>query len=104
MLAAGTELPILSRMKPDPDADTRSLQALIAGAAQGDHASFARVYERTHTHLFGVAVRILGQGQAAEDVLQEAYVIILKHAVGYLSEVDGQTFQPMTWLIAIVRN
>ncbi|AYQ28641.1 MULTISPECIES: RNA polymerase sigma factor [unclassified Polaromonas] len=91
-------------MKPDPDADTLSLQALIAGAARGDHAAFARIYERTHTHLFGVAVRILGQGQAAEDVLQEAYVSIWKSAAGYRSEVDGQTIQPMTWLIAIVRN
>ncbi|MGH8803595.1 MAG: RNA polymerase sigma factor [Polaromonas sp.] len=87
-------------MKPD----TRSLQALITGAAEGDHACFAQVYERTHTHLFGVAVRILGQGQAAEDVLQEAYVSIWKSAGGYRSEVDGQAIQPMTWLIAIVRN
>ncbi|MGH8846179.1 MAG: RNA polymerase sigma factor [Polaromonas sp.] len=87
-------------MKPD----TRSLQALITGAAEGDHACFAQVYERTHTHLFGVAVRILGQGQAAEDALQEAYVSIWKSAGGYRSEVDGQSIQPMTWLIAIVRN
>lgn len=91
-------------MKPDPDADTRSLEALIAAAARGDHACFAEVYERTHLHLFGVAVRILGQGQAAEDVLQEAYVNIWKNASGYRSEVDGQTLQAMTWLIAIVRN
>ncbi|MDP2032653.1 MAG: sigma-70 family RNA polymerase sigma factor [Polaromonas sp.] len=91
-------------MKPDPDADTRSLETLIAAAARGDHACFAEVYERTHLHLFGVAVRILGQGQAAEDVLQEAYVSIWKNAGGYRSEVDGQTLQAMTWLIAIVRN
>ena len=91
-------------MKLAPDTDTRSLQALIAGAAQGDHACFADIYERTHTHLFGVAVRILGQGQAAEDVLQEAYVSIWKNAADYRSEVDGQTIQAMTWLIAIVRN
>lgn len=91
-------------MKPDPDADTRSLEALIAAAARGDHACFAEVYERTHLHLFGVAVRILGQGQAAEDVLQEAYVSIWKNAGGYRNEVDGQTLQAMTWLIAIVRN
>lgn len=103
-LAAGSELPILSRMKLAPHPDPRSLQALIAGAAQGDHACFAQIYERTHTHLFGVAVRILGQGQAAEDVLQEAYVSIWKNAAGYRSEVDGQPIQAMTWLIAIVRN
>ena len=104
VLAAKAELPILSRMKLAPDTDTRSLQALIAGAGQGNHACFAQVYERTHTHLFGVAVRILGQGHAAEDVLQEAYVSIWKNAAGYRSEVDGQPIQPMTWLIAIVRN
>ncbi|UUZ76789.1 hypothetical protein LP414_04530 [Polaromonas sp. P1(28)-13] len=91
-------------MKLDPDADTCKLEALIIGAAQGDHACFAHIYRRTHTHLFGVALRILGQGQAAEDVLQEAYVSIWKSAGGYRSEVAGQTIQPMTWLIAIVRN
>ncbi|MDP3310394.1 MAG: sigma-70 family RNA polymerase sigma factor [Polaromonas sp.] len=102
--AALQELPILGRMKPAPDTDTRSLETLIAAAARGDHACFAEIYERTHLHLFGVAVRILDQGQAAEDVLQEAYVSIWKSAGGYRSEVDGQTIQAMTWLIAIVRN
>lgn len=91
-------------MKPAPDVNSHSLEALISGAAQGDHACFAHIYQRTHTHLFGVALRILGQGQAAEDVLQEAYVSIWKNAGGYRREVDGQTLQAMTWLIAIVRN
>ena len=99
-------------MKPDATpitrlgrpADTRSLQALIAAAATGDQRAFAEVYQRTHTHLFGVAVRILGQGQAAEDALQEAYVSIWKNAAGYRSDMGGQAIQPMTWLIAIVRN
>jgi RNA polymerase sigma-70 factor, ECF subfamily len=91
---------IFSRMK----LDTTSLETLLAQAAQGNHASFAHIYQRTHTHLFGVAVRILGQGQVAEDALQEAYVSIWKNAASYRSEVGGQTIQPMTWLIAVVRN
>lgn len=81
-----------------------SLQALLAGAARGDHACFAQVYERTHRHLFGIAVRMLGHEQAAEDVLQEAYVSIWKNAGSYRATVDGQEIQPITWLIAIVRN
>ncbi len=84
--------------------DALNLQDLIANTARGDHASFAEVYARTHTHLFGVAMRILGNGQAAEDVLQEAYVSIWKNADSYRSAVQGQPIQPMTWLIAIVRN
>ncbi|RYF43655.1 MAG: sigma-70 family RNA polymerase sigma factor [Comamonadaceae bacterium] len=87
-------------MHPDSD----SLQDLLARTARGDHAAFARVYERTHAHLFGLALRMLGREQAAEDVLQEAFVSIWKSAAQYRSRIDGQEIQPMTWLIAIVRN
>ena len=81
-----------------------SLQQLLAQTARGDHAAFAEVYRRTHTHLFGLAVRMLGREQAAEDVLQEAFVSIWKGAGMYRPVVDGREIQPMTWLIAIVRN
>lgn len=84
--------------------DSRSLQELITATARGDHAAFAVVYERTHAHLFGVAMRMLGREQAAEDVLQEAFVSVWKNADSYRPEVGGQQLQPMTWLIAIVRN
>jgi RNA polymerase sigma-70 factor (ECF subfamily) len=93
-------MPILPEMKKD----NASLEALIACAAQGDHASFQQIYERTHSHLFGLAVRMLGQGHAAEDVLQEAYVSIWKNATSYRNEINGQPIAAMTWLIAIVRN
>jgi RNA polymerase sigma-70 factor (ECF subfamily) len=87
-------------MKPDG----LTLQELLAEAARGDHSAFASVYERTHSHLFGLALRMLGREQAAEDVLQEAFVSIWKSAAQYRSSIDGQEVQPMTWLIAIVRN
>lgn len=87
-------------MKPD----SASLQDLIERTARGDHAAFAQVYERTHAHLFGVALRMLGREQAAEDVLQEAFVSVWKNAGQYRSRIEGQEIQPMTWLIAIVRN
>jgi RNA polymerase sigma-70 factor, ECF subfamily len=84
--------------------DSQTLQDLIAAAAHGDHGAFSQVYERTHAHLFGIAVRMLGHGHAAEDVLQEAFVSIWKNASSYKPSVDGQDAQPMAWLIAIVRN
>jgi RNA polymerase sigma-70 factor (ECF subfamily) len=83
---------------------TSTLQDLLVAASQGDHAAFAQVYERTHAHLFGVALRILGRTQSAEDVLQEAFINIWKNAGAYRSNIGGQDIQPMTWLIAIVRN
>jgi len=84
--------------------DSTRLQDLLALTARGDHGAFAELYERTHAHLFGVALRMLGGEHAAEDVLQEAFVSVWRSAALYHPRVQGQEIQPMTWLIAIVRN
>jgi RNA polymerase sigma-70 factor (ECF subfamily) len=81
-----------------------TLQQLLERTGRGDHAAFAEVYRRTQAHLFGLAHRMLQREQAAEDVLQEAFVNIWKSAGSYRARVDGRDIQPMTWLIAIVRN
>lgn len=81
-------------------ADSAALQLDLSRVALGDRAAFARVYRATSAHLFGVALRILGRRDAAEDVLQEAFVNVWNHAGSY----QAATSQPMTWLISIVRN
>ena len=91
-------------MQPDRAEASAQLRELIARSAAGDHAAFAQVYQRTQAHLFGVALRILGRPHSAEDVLQEAFINIWKNAASYRSRIGGQEIQPMTWLIAIVRN
>ncbi|NJM44367.1 MAG: RNA polymerase sigma factor [Brachymonas sp.] len=83
---------------------TQQLQQLLLATGRGDHKSFARVYECTSSHLFGVALRMLGNEAAAQDVLQESYVNIWKNASQYRPTFGGQSLSPMTWLIAIVRN
>jgi len=79
---------------------SRELQAQLARVALGDKAAFARVYQMTSAHLFGVAFRILNRRDAAEDVLQDAFVSVWQQAGNY----QAATSQPMTWLISIVRN
>jgi len=81
-------------------ADSSPLQQDLAHVALGDRAAFERVYQSTSAHLFGVALRILGRRDAAEDVLQEAFVSVWHHAGSY----QAASSQPMTWLISIVRN
>ena len=76
------------------------LSTLLSRVALHDRAAFKRVYELTSAHLFGVALRILNRREAAEDVLQEAYVNVWNSAGSYSAAVA----QPMTWLISIVRN
>lgn len=50
--------------------------------------------------LFGVALRILRRRDWAEEVLQESYVSVWRHAARY----DRDKGAAMTWLIRIVRN
>ena len=76
------------------------LTALMARVALGDQAAFARLYQETSAHLYGVAARILKDGAAAEEVLQEAFVNVWHHAGSY----EAAKSQPMTWLAVIVRN
>ena len=73
--------------------------ALLSRIAMGDQAAFGEFYELTSAHLYGVAIRILRDPPAAEELLQEAYVNVWHHAGSY----EVAKSQPMTWLTSIVR-
>jgi RNA polymerase sigma-70 factor (ECF subfamily) len=76
------------------------LLQLIAEVACGDKSAFARLYGLTHAKLLGVALRILRDRALAEDVLQETYLKIWRHAASY----DPAIASPMTWMATIVRH
>ncbi len=76
------------------------LDGLIAGVAKGDEASFAELYQATSSKLFAVALRILRNREAAEEVLQEAYFKVWERA----GDFNPALASPLTWMAAIVRN
>ena len=76
------------------------LGGLLSRIAMGDQVAFGEFYEITSSHLYGVALRILKDSPAAEEILQEAYVNVWHHAGSY----EVAKSQPMTWLTSIVRN
>jgi len=78
----------------------RELGALLARTALGDRGAFARLYERSSSHLFAVVLRIQRDRAVAEDLLQDIYVSVWKAAGGF----DAARSQPMTWLASIARN
>ncbi|MBB6506411.1 RNA polymerase sigma-70 factor (ECF subfamily) [Sphingomonas endophytica] len=83
-------------------AETRraTLVTALAMSATGDRQAFSRVYDMTAAKLFGICLRICGERQAAEDVLQEVYLIVWRRAAGYRPERS----HPVTWLATIARN
>ena len=76
------------------------LMELLARTALADQAAFAELYRLTSSHLYAVALRILRESAAAEDVLQESFVSVWNHAGSYVAAKS----QPLTWLTSIVRN
>src|SRR6266581_7836864 len=76
------------------------LMELLARTALSDQQAFAELYRMTSAHLYAVALRILREAAAAEEVLQESFVNVWHHAGSYVSAKS----QPLTWLTSIVRN
>lgn len=85
---------------PIRDALAADLVALLARVAEGDHKAFRRLYDLTHRKLFGVALLLLKQRDAAEDIVQEAFIRIWAKAGSF----DATKGPPMPWLARIVRN
>jgi RNA polymerase sigma-70 factor (ECF subfamily) len=83
-----------------PDDPSERLAGLLARAGMGDRAAFEALYVATRSKLFAVALRIVRERAAAEEVLQDSYVSIWIHARQYARAKSA----PTTWMTAIVRN
>jgi RNA polymerase sigma-70 factor (ECF subfamily) len=77
-----------------------ALVAAMGKIQRGDRAAFAKVYKDTSAKLFGVCLRILGNRNEAEEVLQEAYITVWQKAASF----DASRSSPITWLAALARN
>lgn len=101
-------LPAVELVRPssrsaDPsalDAERAQLVDALRDAAEGDRSAFHLIYARTSAKLYGICVRILGEGQDAEDALQDAYVNVWRRAARF----DASRASPITWLATIARN
>lgn len=76
------------------------LMELLARTALKDQQAFAELYRAAAPHLYAVALRILREAAAAEEVLQESFVNVWHHAGSYVAARS----QPLTWLTSVVRN
>jgi RNA polymerase sigma-70 factor (ECF subfamily) len=84
----------------DPIADERSDAELLVLVARREQLALAALYDRYGGRVFALAMRLLGDRQAAEEVAQDVFLRIWQRA---------DTFQPgassvLAWLLAITRN
>jgi RNA polymerase sigma-70 factor (ECF subfamily) len=74
--------------------------AALAACARGDQGALKRLYERENRFLMGVALRIVRDRAAAEDVLHDAFMAIWNRA----STFDPARGEGRGWMCSIVRN
>jgi RNA polymerase sigma factor (sigma-70 family) len=81
------------------DPSTRH-RALIAAMAQGDETALNALYEATLSRIYGLALRVTGRKDLAEDVVVEVYWQAWRDAGRY----DASRGEPMAWLYTICRS
>jgi RNA polymerase sigma-70 factor (ECF subfamily) len=73
---------------------------LIFFVGQGDAEAFTILYDRHGRSAFSLAFRIMGERQAAEDLVQDAFLKLWRSVTSYRPERGSVR----TWLLSIVRN
>jgi len=73
---------------------------LMLQIAQGDQRAFGQLYDRHSRPVFASLLRIVRERGAAEDLLQEVFLSLWKHAARY----DQQAESVLPWLLVIGRN
>ena len=75
-------------------------ESLLAGLAVGDAAAGTAFVRRFQRRVYGLALGLVGDQGAAEDIAQEAFVRAWRYAQAY----DTRRGSVTTWLLAITRN
>jgi len=83
----------------DPGADARDAE-LVAKIADGDREALSALYERHASFLLGLAIRIVHERQAAEDLLHDVFLEAWRSA----KDFDPKRGRARTWLAVRMRS
>lgn len=89
MRVSGTQLP-----------NRKAEAALIERIRAGDESAMTNLYDRYSGVVYGVALRVLGDATAAEDVLQEVFLQLWRNPQAF----DAGRGALAPWLAVIARN
>jgi RNA polymerase sigma factor (sigma-70 family) len=75
-------------------------ESLLAGLGSGDPEAATAFVRRFQARVFGLALTMLGDREAAREVTQETFVRAWRHADAY----DPRRGRVASWLLTITRN
>lgn len=82
------------------DREIKRLLLRVAARDEGSADAFERLYRQCSPLLLGIAQRVVGRREVAEEVLHDAFAAIWRQAEGF----DPFATQPVAWMVTIVRN
>ena len=75
-------------------------ESLVAGIASGDADALAAFVRRFQARVYGLALAVVGDPGLAEEIAQDAFMRVWRHAPNY----DSRRGRVPTWLLTITRN
>jgi RNA polymerase sigma-70 factor (ECF subfamily) len=85
---------------PQPEPAAAGETVLIARIRAGDQGAMAVLYDRYSSVVYAVAMRVLGDTGAAEDVLQDVFMQLWRHPEAF----DSSRGRMSAWLAVITRH
>jgi len=82
------------------DGPPPSVDQLLGAVAQGDHAGFEALYDRTASKVFGLVRRVVRDAAQAEEVAQEVFLEVWRSAPAY----DASRGRGETWVLTIAHR
>jgi len=100
--AQQTVLPLRENRSLSTAAQNQGLNdgALISAIRSGNQQAMAQLYDRYSSVVYSVALRVLGETSAAEDVLQEIFMQLWRNPGAF----DSGRGNLAPWLAVIARN
>lgn len=94
----GSDIPH-NPVMPQPFRDEELID-LLDRVSRRDAPAFKQLYDQCSSKLFGLAIRIVDNRSWAEEVLQDAFLVIWRTAPDYRESLSP----PMAWMGLIVRS
>ena len=82
------------------DPNEMDRQMWLASIAKRDESALAALYDSTINRVYGVALRITGRADSAEEVAADVYMQVWREAGNY----NASKAKTLTWLLMICRS
>lgn len=109
LMDADSDTPACDDALPEPlcaarteatDADVAHLTALLARTARQDEDALAELYDLTSNRVYGLALRILRNPAAAEEICGDVFFQVWRQALRF----DPARGRPLAWILTIARS